>query len=410
MASSTAIVLHEREIDQPVDHQLQDVIDASTAQAALNFASTEDKVVLEVALGADKDAEDDDFTWLDDDESPCEISVSLDGASLEALDGKSLARKSTWFARALFASHASSFEDAATRSFCFRGNLHVSPTGMRIFLEWLANGAAALDVLSADEHVHALRVASYLEVPLLLRAIERRLVEAVDEENALPLLLLADEAGARGLFAAATDAALDALDRAALKPGAAGGGSAEPEGHGGGTLRVIGWAETPAAMRDYLNERRRLREAARRFGLADDALPDAREVTPCRGLLESGCSNALLSNVTLSDQQHAFYSDPRALPRIVRASARSVREHAARGDTPPTRARGRGGRVGRSQRDLAHGQAVSARRARRDLAEGRRRHLRARHGQAARSARGAARETRRRRAPPSKGCRDEHHR
>ena len=84
---------------------------------------------------------------------------------------------------------------------------------MRAFLAWLASGAAALEALGGEECVEAMRLASYLEVPRLLRAVERRLVEGVDEENALPLLALADEAGARALFATATVAALDALDR-----------------------------------------------------------------------------------------------------------------------------------------------------------------------------------------------------
>ena len=263
-APSTAIVLHELATDQPADHRLQDRIDISTAQAhPAAFASTEDTVVLEV-VAADSGTtaqESDEEDWTAGEEVL--VTLLLDDGNLVDVDGRLLARRSAWFARALgLGAQATSFVEASTHEFDFRGNPHVAAATVRALLAWAAEGDATLSALPGQQLVDALQLASYLEVPRLLAAVERRLIDAIDADNALAFLALADATGARRLFGAAAEPALDALDALDTLPAG---------------VAPSGWDETPADIREFLHERRRLRRAARELGLADDALPDARE-------------------------------------------------------------------------------------------------------------------------------------
>ena len=249
--TSTAIVLHELETDQPIDHRLHDAIDIHAAAAGpAHFASTEDKVLLEVAAGA-ADASDTDDD-LGDNIAMVTVRLLLDDdAHLDDIDGLSLARRSTWFARAL----ASSFAESSSSTFDFRGNPYVTLAGMRVLLRWLQDGEASLDNVSGEDLLDALQLSSYLEVQRLLRLIERRLIGAIDEGNALSLLQLADQTGAKTLFSATSAVAVDMIQ----------------------SLEREAWLAVPMATREFLLERRRLRDAARQLGLPDDALPDARE-------------------------------------------------------------------------------------------------------------------------------------
>lgn len=268
MSASTAIVLHELETDQPVDHRLQDVVDVTTAQAnPATFASTEDMVVLETgAHNTASDGEqvvDESVDFLDSAEAASlglvTMRLTLDGDTHLEVPGLSLARISAWFARALL---CSGFKESSTHAFEFRGNPHVNPSAVRLLVSWLDDRAVLDSVSDGSEFVSALRLASYWEVPTLLRSVEERLVVLVERANALPLLQLADETGAYALYAAATAAAVDGLDE--LSSAAADGSPSE-------------WEAIPTATREFLRERRRLRDAARSLGLHDDALPDARE-------------------------------------------------------------------------------------------------------------------------------------
>jgi len=266
--ASTAIVLHELETDQPSAREfriLQDERAHAEAQAdPTRYASTEDTVVLEVDPSEAATADDLSSSWVSN-EQPVTVSLTLDadaeGSSpvrLESLPGRSLAWRSAWFGRTIYG--GTQFVESSTRHYDFRGNGHVTPGAVRLFLEWLDDGTAALErVGSGAELVAALQLASYWEVPRLLSDVEKLLVSSIDEINALALLELADETGARILYSAATAVAVDKLE---VIESAEGGRQ---------------WRVTPAATLDFLRERRRLRDAARQLGLRDDALPDARE-------------------------------------------------------------------------------------------------------------------------------------